>query len=104
MATQKSSKPAKGAGNMDWGSPVRSDMDVGRANSDKNESDVSLVVVLCLAIMSLTFVVAIPLLGMAYLDMQNVTNLAVEQYKIMKEETRKTRELRAKILIGAQED
>lgn len=56
--------------------------------------------VICLAIMALTFVLAIPLLGMAYADMKAMTDLAAEQYKIMKEETRKTRELRAKILLG----
>ena len=50
--------------------------------------------------MALTFVFAIPLLGMAYGDMKAVTDAALEQYKIMKEETRKTRELRAKILLG----
>jgi len=50
--------------------------------------------------MALTFVVTIPLLGMAWADMRAMTDLAAEQYKIMKEETRKTRELRAKILLG----
>jgi hypothetical protein len=50
--------------------------------------------------MALTFVIAIPLLGMAWADMKAMTELAAEQYKIMKEETRKTRELRAKILMG----
>lgn len=103
MATQKGGKPAKSAGGMDWGDPIRSSVDVGRANSNKNEPDVSIIVVLCLAIMALTFVIAIPLLGMAYMDMQNMTNLATEQYKIMKEETRKMRELRAKILMGMEE-
>jgi hypothetical protein len=42
--------------------------------------------------MALTFVVAIPLLGMAYMDMHNATNIAVE-------EIRKMRELRAKMLM-----
>ena len=55
--------------------------------------------VICLGIMALTFVVAIPLLGMAYADMKAMTDLAAQQYKIMKEETRKVRELRAKILL-----
>jgi len=50
--------------------------------------------------MALTFVLAIPLLGMAYADMKAMTDLAAEQYKLMKEETRKSRELRAKILLG----
>ena len=85
---------------MDWRDPVRNGVDVGRTNSDKNESDVSLVVVLCLAIMALTFVVAIPLLGMAYADMRAMTDIAVEQLKIMKEETRKSREQRLKMIMG----
>jgi hypothetical protein len=54
--------------------------------------------------MALTFVVAIPLLGMAYGDLKAMTDLAAEQYKIMKEETRKTRELRIKILSEMQGD
>lgn len=93
MATQKSNKPSKGAGGMDWGNPVRSNLDVGSPNTNKEESDVSVVVVICLAIMALTFVIAIPLLGMAYIDMHNATVAAVQ-------EIRKMRELRAKILMG----
>jgi hypothetical protein len=78
---------------MDWSSPVRPSVDVGRNNSNKDESDVSIVIVICLAIMALTFVLAIPLLGMAYLDMHNATVIAVEEIK-------KMRELRARILSG----
>jgi hypothetical protein len=42
--------------------------------------------------MGLTFVIAIPLLGMAYLDMHNATQAAVQ-------EVRKMRELRANMLL-----
>lgn len=45
--------------------------------------------------MALTFVIAIPLLGMAYLDMHNATVISIEEIK-------KMRELRAKILIQLQ--
>ncbi len=93
MATQKGGKPNKSSGNVDWSNPVRGGMDVGRNGSDKNESDVPWVIVICLAIMALTFVIAIPLLGMAYLDMHNATVIAVEEIK-------KMRDLRAKILMG----
>jgi len=78
---------------MDWSNPVRPSVDVGRPNTSKDESDVSIVIVICLAIMALTFVLAIPLLGMAYLDMHNATVIAVEEIK-------KMRELRARILSG----
>ena len=93
MATSKNNKSAKGSSNLDWGNPVRPPMDVGRNDSSKDESDVSWVIVLCLAIMALTFVIAIPLLGIAYIDMQNATEAAVQEF-------RKMRELRAKILLG----
>ena len=93
MATQKNNKSAKGSSNLDWGDPVRGGVDVGRNTSNKDESDVSLTLVLCLAIMALTFVIAIPLLAMTYLDMHNATQAAVT-------EIRKMRELRAKILEG----
>ena len=95
MATQKSNKPSKGTGGMDWGNPVRGGLDVGGSNPNKEESDISIVVVICLAIMALTFVIAIPLLGMAYLDMHNATTAAVQEMK-------KMRELRAKVLMMMQ--
>ena len=93
MATRQSNSKGKGSSNMDWSNPVRPSVDVGRPNTSKDESDVSIVIVICLAIMALTFVLAIPLLGMAYLDMHNATVIAVEEIK-------KMRELRAKILSG----
>jgi hypothetical protein len=93
MATSKNNKQSKSNGGMDWSNPVRPSVDVGRNNSNKDESDVSIVIVICLAIMALTFVLAIPLLGMAYLDMHNATVIAVEEIK-------KMRELRARILQG----
>lgn len=95
MATQKGNKPAKGAGNLDWGSPVRSGVDVGRDLPNKDESHIPWVIVVCLAVMALTFVIAIPLLGMAYLDMHNATEAAIQ-------EIRKMRDLRAKILLENQ--
>lgn len=95
MATQKGNKPAKGAGNLDWRDPVRNSVDVGRTNSYKDEQDVPIVIVICIAIMALTFVVAIPLLGFAYMEMNNISNIAVE-------EIRKMRELRAKMLMMMQ--
>jgi hypothetical protein len=45
--------------------------------------------------MALTFVVAIPLLGMAYLDMHNATEAAIQ-------EIRKMRELRIKLMLENQ--
>jgi hypothetical protein len=93
MATSKNNKQSKGTGGVAWGDSVRSSVDVGRSNTNKDESDVSITLVLCIAIMALTFVIAIPLLGMAYLDMHNATNIAIQEIK-------KMRLLRAQILEG----
>ncbi len=97
MATQKGGKPDKKSGNLDWGNPVRSNMDVGRPNLDKDESHVSVIVIICLAIMALTFVVAIPLIGIALMDAHNATTVAVEEIK-------KMRELRLKMMLMIQGD
>lgn len=43
-------------------------------------------------VMALTFVIAIPVLGIMYMDMHNATNKAVE-------EIRKMRELRVRMLL-----
>jgi hypothetical protein len=92
MATKPNNKQGKSSGGMDWGNSVRPPVDVGGSNTNKDESDVSWIIVLCIAIMGLTFVIAIPLLGMAYLDMHNATAAAVQEIK-------KMRELRANMLM-----
>ena len=89
MATQKGGKSAKGAGNMDWGNTVRPSVDVGSAGNNQKESDVSIIIVICLAIMALTFVFAIPLLGMAYVDLNNATVAAAEELRKMREVRRR---------------
>ena len=89
MATSKNNKQGKGAGDMGWRDPVRPSLDVGVNGNDKEKSDVSIIIVICLAIMALTFVFAIPLLGMAYVDMNNATVAAAEELKKMREVRRK---------------
>lgn len=92
MATKKSNPQGKSTGGMDWGNTVRPSVDdVGRS-SHKEESDVSGIVVVCIAIMALTFVIAIPLVGVILMDAHNATTVAVEEIK-------KMRELRAKMLL-----
>lgn len=70
---------------MVWRNPFRRGVAPRTVVPDKNESDVSIVVVLCVAIMALTFAVAIPVLGLMYMDMWNATNAAVHEIKRMKE-------------------
>ena len=82
---------------MGWGDSIHPRVDVGRPANDKNESDVSWTLILCLAIMALVLVLAIPMLGFMYMDMHNATAVAVEEIK-------KMRDLRAKILLQLSEE
>ena len=76
---------------MVWGNIFRRRVAPRRPASSKGESDVSLVVVLCVAIMALTFVVVIPIMGVMYMDLNNA-RIAVEM------EIKAMRELRKKML------
>jgi len=92
MATKKSSPQGKSTGGMDWGNSVRPPVDDLGRSAPKNESDVSAVIVICIAIMALTFVIAIPLIGIILMDANNATSAAVQEIK-------KMRELRAQMLL-----
>ena len=76
---------------MVWGNLFRRRVAPRRPASSSGESDVSLVIVLCVAIMALTFVVAIPVLGVMYMDLNNA-RIAVEM------EIKAMRELRKKLI------
>ena len=76
---------------MVWGNLFRRRMTPRRPPPSSGESDVSLVIVLCVAIMALTFVVAIPILGVMYMDLNNA-RIAVEM------EIKAMRELRKKLI------
>lgn len=76
---------------MVWGNIFRRNVAPRRTVSSKGESDVSLIVVLCVAIMALTFVVVIPIMGVMYMDLNNA-RVAVEM------EIKALRELRKKMI------
>lgn len=95
MATQKSNKQGQKSGGMDWGAPVHNHLDVGNNGGNKNEQDIPITIILCISIMALTFVIAIPIIGIMLLDANNATNAAVQEIK-------KMRELRAKMLMMMQ--
>ena len=76
---------------MVWRNPFRRTVAPRRINSNSGESDVSLIVVLCVAIMALTFVVVIPVMGVMYMDLNNA-RIAVEM------EIKAMRELRKKMI------
>ena len=64
-------------------------------DSDPNESHVSWAVFFAVLVVCLVLVVCIPALAIMYGDMSNATAMAME-------ETRKMRELRAKIMLQMQ--
>lgn len=93
MATGKNSGGSSGKSNMDWGGGVRNP--VVRSSNDRPSSDSHIPWSLLIAVVVLCFVlvIALPVMGLMYMDMNNAVHLA-------KEEIRKMRELRAKILLG----
>ena len=59
---------------------------------DKDESDIPWSLLIAVIVLCFVLVIALPVMGMMYLDMNNATIAAMEEVK-------KMRELRAKILI-----
>lgn len=70
---------------MVWGSIFRRRVAPRRPVSSKGESDVSLIVVLCVAIMALTFVVVIPIMGVMYMDLNNARTAVEMEIKAIRE-------------------
>jgi len=80
---------------MGWPNPFRRNV-VHRANdSDSNESHVPWSLLLAVVVLCFVLVIALPIMGIMYMDMNNATIAAMEEIK-------KMRELRAKILIQMQ--
>ena len=70
---------------MDWRNPFRRNVAPRRPPANSGESDVSLIIVLCILVMALTFAVTIPVLGVMYMDMWNATNAAVIEVRRLAE-------------------
>ena len=65
-------------------------------DTNKNESDVPWSLLIAVVVLCCVIVVALPVMGIMYMDMNNATIKAMEEVK-------KMRELRAKILLEMQE-
>jgi hypothetical protein len=77
---------------MGWSNPFRSGVVRRPANPDTNEPHVPWSLLIAVLVLCIVLVVALPVMGLMYMDMNNAMYQA-------KEETRKMRELRAKILL-----
>jgi hypothetical protein len=62
----------------------------------KDESDVPWSLLIAVVVLCFVLILALPIMGIMYMDMNNATIAAMEEIK-------KMRELRAKILLGVQE-
>jgi len=92
MATSKSKKADSKSTDVNFRSVVRNPMVPKRNDSDKDEPHVPFTLLISLLVMCIVLIIALPVMGIMYMDMNNATNVAMEEIK-------KMRELRAKILI-----
>ena len=95
MATGKYKKKNRGANDVNSRGVVHNIVVPMGNDSDPNESHVSWAVFFAVIVVCLVLVVCIPALAIMYGDMSNATAMAME-------ETKKMRELRAKIMLERQ--
>jgi len=76
---------------MGWSNPFRRSVVRRSTNNASNESDVPWTLLVAVVVLCFVLVVALPVMGVMYMDMNNALYRAAE-------ETRKMKELRVKIL------
>ena len=96
MATGKYKKKAQGTTNVSNRGSVHNVMVRMGDDTDKNERDVPWSLLIAVVVLCFVLILALPIMGIMYMDMNNATAVAMEEIK-------KMRELRAKILLGVQE-
>ena len=96
MATGKYKKKNQGAANINRGGGVHNVV-VSMANdTNSDERDIPWSLLIAVVVLCFVLILALPIMGIMYMDMNNATAAAMEEIK-------KMRELRAKILMGVQE-
>lgn len=95
MATGKSKEKGKGTTDFSFSSSVRNSVVPMGNDSDKDEPHVPWSLLVAVLVLCLVLVVALPIMGVMYMDMNNATAKAMEEIK-------KMRELRAKIILEMQ--
>jgi len=97
MATGKYKKKAQGTTNVsDRGAVHNIVVRMGNDNV-KDERDIPWSLLIAVVVLCFVLVIALPVMGIMYMDMNNATAKAMEEIK-------KMRELRAKILMEIQEE
>ena len=95
MATGKYKKKNRGTDDINSRGRVHNIVVPMGNDTDKNERDVPWSLLIAVVVLCFVLVIALPVMGIMYMDMNNATARAME-------ETRKMRELRAKILLEIQ--
>ena len=95
MATGKYKKKNRGADDVNNRGSVHNIVVPMGDDSNKDEPHISWTVFFAVLVVCLVLVIVLPALGVMYMDMNNATIRAME-------ETKKMRELRAKILLEMQ--
>jgi len=96
MATGKDKKATPKSNDFHFRSVVRNDVVPMANDTDKDERDVPWSLLIAVVVLCFVLVIALPVMGVMYMDMNNATAAAMEEVK-------KMRELRAKILMEMQE-
>ena len=92
MATGKYKKKDKGTANVNPRGAVHNVLVSMGNDTDKNESHVPWSLLIAVVVLCFVLVIALPIMGIMYMDMNNATAKAMEEVK-------KMRELRAKIML-----
>lgn len=95
MATGKYKKKNRGADDVNRGGRVHNIVVPMGDDSDKNEPNIPWSLLITVLVLCIVLVIVLPVMGIMYMDMNNATARAME-------ETRKMRELRAKIMLELQ--
>ena len=92
MATGRYKKKNRGADDVNFRGSFHTNLVPMGNDSNKDEPHIPWALLIALLVMCLVLIVALPVMGIMYMDMNNATNAAIQEIK-------KMRELRAKILI-----
>ena len=95
MATGKYKKKAQGTTNVSDRGAVHNIVVRMGNDTDKDESHIPWSLLITVLVLCIVLVLVLPVMGIAYVDMNNATNMAMQEVK-------KMRELRAKILMEMQ--
>lgn len=85
MATGKEPRGSAGKGGMDWSAGVRPGVVQRPNDSPKGEPDVPWSLLVAVLALCLVLVLALPVMGVMYMDMNNATNAALAEIRKMKE-------------------